>query len=125
MVKQMDKAQALHSFWSGFGLTAYDENTVPEGAQLPYITYSVGMAEMGEPIILTASLWYHSTSWAAISQKAELINRSITPGGVIIPFDGGSLWIWRGSPFSQRMEDPDPSIRRIYMNINAEFLSSD
>ena len=37
----MDKAQALHSFWSGFGLTAYDENTVPDGAQLPYITYEV------------------------------------------------------------------------------------
>ena len=37
----MTAEQTLHSFWSSFGLTAYDENSVPDDAVLPYITYSV------------------------------------------------------------------------------------
>ena len=31
----MDKFQAQQSFWSSFGLTAYDENTVPDDAEYP------------------------------------------------------------------------------------------
>lgn len=118
----MDKAQALHSFWSSFGLTAYDESIVPEDAELPYITYGGSTAEMGEPVIMTASLWYHSMSWGAISVKAEEISGAIGYGGVKVPYDNGRIWIWRGTPFSQRMTDPDPSIRRIVLNINAEYL---
>lgn len=37
----MTKAAALHSFFSGFGLTAYEENSVPDDAVFPYITYSL------------------------------------------------------------------------------------
>ena len=36
----MDKQQAIHGFWSSFGITAYDENSVPDDAELPYITYN-------------------------------------------------------------------------------------
>ena len=35
----MDNEQAYRAFWASFGLNAYDENTVPEDAELPYITY--------------------------------------------------------------------------------------
>ena len=37
----MNKEQAIHFFWSQFGLPAYDENSVPDDAQMPYITYNV------------------------------------------------------------------------------------
>lgn len=120
----MDKMQTLHSFWSGFGLKAYDEYTVPDGAVLPYLTYSVSVSGFDDPVMMTASLWYKSTSWAAISQKALEINDAIGVGGVTVPFDGGMLWIKRGTPFAQRVSDEDDTIRRIYLNIEAEYIAS-
>lgn len=123
----MDKAQAIHNFWSKFG-TAYDENSVPTGSDapdFPYITYSVSTDSLGNDISLHGSLWYRSTSWAAISKKAEEIERYLYEHSQPIKIDGGYLWLKRGSPFAQRMSDPnDDMIRRVYINITAEFLTA-
>lgn len=125
----MDKEQALHKFWSGFGLTAYDENTVPDNALTvnggKYLTYNVATASLDEPTPLYANLWYKSSSWAEITVKANEMSEAIGRGGAIVPFDGGYIWICRGTPFSQRMPDEDDTIRRIYINVMAEFLSAD
>ena len=124
----MDKAQALHNFWSSFSLTAFDEVSAYDKAmELPseYITYEVQTANIGDPVALTASLWYRSTSWAEISQKADEIASYIGYGGRTIPVDGGYLWVKLGSPFAQRMAvDQDDSIRRINMNISVDFLTA-
>lgn len=120
----MDKEQAIQSFWEGFGLTAYDENTVPEGAKMPYITYNVSTGNMGTVLLLQASLWYYSTSWEAISKKTEEIARTIGSGYAIKKVDGGYLWLTQGTPFSQRMADENYMIRRVYINLNAEFLTA-
>lgn len=125
----MDKEQALHKFWSGFGLTAYDEITVPDNALTTnggkYLTYNVATASLDEPTPLYANLWYKSSSWAEITVKANEMSEAIGRGGAIVPFDGGKIWICRGTPFSQRMPDEDDTIRRIYINVMAEFLSAD
>lgn len=125
----MDKEQALHQFWSSFGLTAYDENTVPDDALATnggkYLTYSVATAALDEPTPLYANLWYKSSSWAEITVKANEMSEAIGRGGAIVPFDGGYIWICRGTPFSQRMPDEDDTIRRIYINVMAEYLSAD
>lgn len=125
----MDKEQALHKFWSGFGLTAYDENTVPDNALTTnggkYLTYNVATASLDEPTPLYANLWYKSSSWAEITVKANEIAGAIGRGGAIVSFDGGYIWICRGTPFSQRMPDDDDTIRRIYINVMAEYLSAD
>lgn len=124
----MDKQQALHSFWSSFGLTAYDENTVPDNALEKnggkYLTYNVATAALGEPVAIFANLWYKSSSWAEITAKANEMADTIGRGGKIVPFDGGYIWICRGTPFSQRMADDDDTIRRIYINVMAEYLSA-
>lgn len=119
----MDKAQVLQQFWSGFGMEAYDENTVPGNAPLPRITYQVSLDSLDSPVAIPASIWYRSTSWATITKKAEEISKAIGPGGQSIKCDGGYVWIKRGSPFSQRMSDPDDSIRRVYLNTEVEFLT--
>lgn len=125
----MDKEQALHQFWSSFGLTAYDENTVPDNALTTnggkYLTYNVATGALDEPTPLYANLWYKSSSWAEITVKANQMSEAIGRGGAIVPFDGGYIWICRGAPFSQRMPDEDDTIRRIYINVMAEFLSAD
>lgn len=119
----MDKAQTLQEFWSGFGMEAYDENTVPSNAFLPRLTYNVTLDSFENTVAMSASLWYRSTSWAEITKKSEEISKAIGQGGKIIKCDGGYVWIKRGSPFSQRMADPDDSIRRIYLNIEVDFLT--
>lgn len=124
----MDKAQALHAFWSSFGLPAYDENTVPDDAKLPYITYEVATASFDDgDVALTANLWYFGEaifgkSWADISRKADEIARNIGFGGKTIKTDTGYVWIKRRTPFAQRMSENDDNIRRIFLGISAEFI---
>lgn len=119
----MNKVQTLHAFWSGFGLKAYDENSVPDNVQFPYITYEVATDEFGRDVALSASLWYRSSSWSDITAKEQEISDFITRGGRMIAFQGGAMWIQKSSPWSQRLEEPeDEKIRRIVLNISVEFM---
>ena len=123
----MTKEQALHSFWSSFGLTAYEENSVPSGENkpdLPYITYSVSTDSFGNDVPLSANLWYRGTSWSTVNDKAAEISAAITSGGKLLDCDGGCIWVKRGTPFAQNMSDSiDDLIKRKYINITVEFLT--
>ena len=122
----MTKAAAIYQFWNSFGLTAYEENSVPDDAAFPYITYQLVTDSFGREIQLTASIWYRSESWAAINAKTEEISQKISRGGKIIPCDGGAIWLKRGQPFAQSMGDEsDDLIKRKYLNITAEFITAD
>lgn len=122
----MTKAAAIYQFWSGFGLTAYEENTVPTDADFPYITYQLVTDSFDREIPLTASLWYRSESWTEINAKTEEISHKISRGGKIIACDGGAIWLKRGQPFAQNMGDEsDNLIKRKYLNITAEFMTAD
>ena len=122
----MTKAAAIYQFWSGFGLTAYEENTVPTDAAFPYITYQLVTDSFDREIPLTASLWYRSESWTAINAKTEEISQKISRGGKFIPCDGGAIWLKRGQPFAQSMGDEsDNLIKRKYLNITAEYMTAD
>ena len=119
----MNKIQTLHSFWSGFGLKAYDENSVPDDAILPYITYEVVSDDFGNTVAQSASLWYRSTSWAEATAKEMQIADFITRGGRMISFDNGAMWIQKGRPWAQRMNDPsDDMIKRIILNLEVEYM---
>ena len=122
----MTKAAAIYQFWSSFGLTAYEENTVPTDAAFPYITYQLVTDSFDREIPLTASIWYRSESWAGINAKTEEISQKISRGGKVIPCDGGAIWLKRGQPFAQSMGDEsDDLINRKYINITAEFMTAD
>ena len=119
----MNKVQTLDKFWNSFGLKAYDESSVPDKTPFPYITYEVSTDSFGNTLAQTASLWYRSSSWSAITEKAKDIEEFITRGGRMVAYDGGSMWIQKASPWAQRMNDPsDEMIRRIVLNITIEFL---
>ena len=122
----MTQAAALYQFWNSFGLTAYEENSVPDDAQSPYITYQLVTDSFDREIPITASLWYRSESWTAINAKTEEISQKISRGGKIIACDGGAIWLKRGQPFAQNMGDEiDDLIKRKYLNITAEFMTAD
>lgn len=122
----MTKAAAIYNFWNRFGLTAYEENSVPEDAPFPYITYQLVTDSFNAEIPLTASLWYRSESWLDINEKTEEISLTIGRGGKMIPCNGGAVWLKRGTPFAQNMgEESDDMIKRKYLNLTAEFLTAD
>ena len=122
----MTKAAAIYQFWNSFGLKAYEENTVPEDAAFPYITYQLATDNFDREIQLTASIWYRSESWTGINAKTEEISQKISRGGKVIPCDGGAIWLKRGQPFAQSMGDEsDNLIKRKYLNITAEFMTAD
>lgn len=119
----LDKWQAIDAFWNGFSIPAYDENTVPDGATMPYITYAGDVSSFEQPITLTGSIWYHSTSWAAVSRKADEIAQYIGPSYKAVKIDNGYMVLTKGTPFAQRMADEDDSVRRMYIMIDVEFYT--
>ena len=121
----MTKAAAIYQFWNSFGLTAYEENSVPDDAAFPYITYQLATDSLDHEVACTASIWYRSESWTAINAKTEEISQKISRGGKIISCDGGAIWLKRGQPFAQSMcDESDDLIKRKYLNIMAEFMTA-
>ena len=132
----MDKGQALFNFWSKFGLPAYDENTVPDDAPERYITYNTTFDSIGNVVNLYGNIWdINSNSWEFVSKKAEEISEYLAKMHPIsYAIDNGRLYLAPGKPFAQRMSDPTGSrtaagtnvddIRRMYINIQAEFLTA-
>lgn len=124
----MTKAASLHRFFSSFGLTAYEEHSVPSGdgaPVFPYLTYTVATDSLGTEIPLSLSLWYRGSSWTAANAKAEEISQTVGRRGAILPCDGGKIWLKRGTPFSQSMGDSsDNMIKRKYINLTAEFITA-
>lgn len=120
----MNAEQAIHSFWSSFNLTAYDQNSVPDDAQLPYITYSLSVDTFNNTILNTINIWYRSTSWINVTNKAKEIINTITDGGISIPTDKGIIRMNLGNPIYNRMGDENENIKRIRINIETEYIET-
>ena len=120
----MDKPQAIYSFWSGFKIPAYEENSIPTEAPYPYIAYDVVRSDFDHEVAMSAKLWYKSTSRKAIEEKTDEIEYTLGRGGVQIPFDGGTAWIKKADPFAQPISDTDDkSIKGMLINISVDYNS--
>lgn len=120
----MTKEQAYHAFWSGFDWKAYDENTVPDKAILPRITYEFAVGQLNATQLLTVSVWDRSTAWTTVTEKTNEICNYIGYGGKEIRFDGGIIKIMLpyNSTIYRRFPDEDDSIRRIVISLEVMFL---
>ena len=123
------KAATIYEFWNNFEMPACEENSVPTGEdapKFPYITYQLVTDSLGNEVAMTASLWYRGTSWVEANAKTEEISQRIGRKGAVLDCNGGKVWIKRGTPFAQNMGDEsDNLIKRIYLNITAEYLTAD
>lgn len=122
----MNKLQTLDAFWNSFGWPAYNEYSVPDDVEYPYITYNVVTSDLDYPVSTYANIWDRSSSWENISLKMLDIERYITTmNPPAIKFDTGRLYITKGNPFSERMQEPnDEMVKRIYINVSMEYFSS-
>lgn len=118
----MDNAQTLHAFWNSFGVPAYDENTVPDNAPYPRITYDVVEGTFGSAVTSSAQIFDYSKSWATIEGIKQAVSTRLRRGGQAIPTDDGGIWITPGSPFMQRVAGDNDMIRRILINIDVECV---
>ena len=120
----MTKGAALQSFFDSI-MTSYEESAVPDDATLPYLTYElITSAWDGGEIGLTVNLWFYTTSEAVPNAKAQELSDAIGYGGVTLPCDGGFIWLKRGSPWCQNIQDDtDKNIKRRYINVTAEYMT--
>ena len=124
----MTKAEALYSFFSGFGIPAYASSSVPDDAVFPWLTYDLSTSawdgDNGGSVPLTVNLWYYTTSEAAPNAKADELSKAIGYGGKLLACDDGYIWLKRGSPWCQSLhDDSDSMIKRRYINITADYMT--
>lgn len=129
----MTKEDALNSFWSFFGITAKMEDAIPDRDKnplpYPYISYEVATGDFSSgPIYLTGTIWDRNTDGYSASEfldrKAKQVSSLLGRGGLFFNYDGGTMRITRGSPFTNRGGDPnDRAVRRCTINIVVEFWS--
>ena len=122
----MDKQQALNRFWTeATGLPAYEELNIPETADVDsgYCTYQTIVDALDSPVFPLGHIWMRKVSWEALDIILKHVEAHIE-GGRLIPMDSGRLFICKGSPFAQRVEDEsDNSIKGYLINIQAEYFS--
>lgn len=114
-------AAALKTFFSGFDLPAYAEDSVPDDVALPYITYSVSVPEWNQKASMYAQVWDRTKSNTGIIRKADQITAAIGQGKNI-PLEAGYLVIWPESPLIQIRVDGDYRSAYINLSVNAYHL---
>ena len=107
---------ALQAFFSGFGLTAYPEDSVPADAQLPYITYMPVRTHGLEAASMQARVWYRSRSYVEVNAKSDEIARAVGTGARL-RFPGGMVVLRPGAPLLQHQPIAAPDIKVVYINL--------
>lgn len=121
----MTKAKALHNFFNSFGIPFYTTASVPDDAVFPWGTYELVTSafELGE-VGITVNLWYRTESEAIPNAKAQEIADRIASMDPM-KCDGGLIWLKMGNPWCQSLaDDTDPAIKRRYINVTAEYLTT-
>ena len=110
-------AKALYDFFSGFGIAAYAADTVPDDAELPYLTYPQQEPEWSKKATFYVSVYYRSkTSNLSALTKADEIAQAIG-NGVKIHCDGGYVFIWPENPLIQTIPQ-NGDVRGAYINLS-------
>lgn len=118
----MNKYQALYEFYSGFDIPAYEENSVPENAKLPYLTYEIMTAEFDmENIAMSCQIYFKSDSLMKINALTERLYNKLD-GGCKLKCDTGYIILYRGRPFAQNRPSGDKTVKAKYINISADYI---
>lgn len=115
---------ALYSFFSGFGIDCYAEDTINKvGAQPPYISVQLIVPVWEETVGFYARLWYRADDMEGINAKAEEIARAIGAGACVPVEGGGVVWIYKDTTFAQHMTAADPALKCIYLRMKMQAIT--
>lgn len=115
-------AKALYGFFGSFDLSAYEVNSVPDDAQLPYITYQLREPNWRDSGQLYAEIWYRSTSMRDIDAKTDEIKAAIGEG-CSIPTDGGAIYLSKFTSEHLPMAG-DNTLKRMYLTMIINALTT-
>lgn len=104
-------------------MPAYEENSIPKTATLPYITYEVVIGELSEfSTAMVAHIWDKTNGLKFLNSKADEIGEALL--NTRLSCDEGYIKLYRGEPFSNNVADSeDNTIKGKYMNITADFIT--
>lgn len=89
-------AAALKTFFAGFSLPAYTDDSVPDDVALPYIAYALNVPGWTRKTSIPVRIWDRTTSNTGLIQKADQITAAIGTAEYKIPLTGGGyLVIWQ------------------------------
>ncbi len=119
-----DRKEMLYDFWSSFGLPAYEENSVPEDATYPRITYEASEGGFDAVLSLSASIWDRTNRGTAfIDAKADEIEEYIKNMGCP-KIKGGRFRAFTDGIYCQTMNDPeDRLLKRNVLTVYFEFMT--
>lgn len=123
-----ETGKALFSFFNGFGIPAYEENSVPtndatgEPVAPPYITFTQVEPRWDMPGSVSATVWYRSTSLTDVFEKVDEIKKAVGEG-LRIPVEGGCVWLYADSPFAQAQDSGDKDIKAVYLLFGVHALN--
>lgn len=118
----MTKTEALYGFFNSFGMSAYPVTAVPDNATLPYLTYEIPAGYTGDQVSIGVGLWFHTESEAVPNATTEEIGNDIGLGGIIVSYDGGAMWIKRGTPWATAPSVQDNTLKYRALNVTIDYL---
>lgn len=119
----MNKYEALDKFYNSFGIPAYEENSVPEDAKMPYIKYDVSTSGFNsQSVPLSLQMFFKSNSLMKINSFTEKLSDALR-NGVSLKCDKGYIVLYRGEPFAQNVGSGDKTVKCKYVNITADFIT--
>lgn len=118
----MNREAAIFEFMSSFGIPAYSASATPNEAEYPYITYDLIIGDFYSEVSMNANLWYYTTSEAEPNAKVRDIEKVLGKGGKMLTYDGGAIWVKKGSPWCQSVTDVDSAVKRRYLNFDLDYI---
>ena len=81
----MDRWESQYQFWASFGVPAYEENSVPDEAEVsyPYITFPRVLGGFGGRTNVTPSIYDKSFSWERADALANAVYNALENGGAL------------------------------------------
>ena len=91
---------ALYDFWAGFDMPAYLQDSVPDGAPLPYITYEATRPPGMNSLPLVAIAWFPPSVDGNMQRTAfqDAVGTAIPEGGVLLPVDDNGFLVLDRNP---------------------------
>ncbi len=119
------KAAAIQSLLERVGIPVYTASSVPDDAEMPYMTYTPVNDSFDHETSLIANIWCYGDGEVEPNALAQTLSELIGRGGRVIRCDDGAIWVKRDQPFCQAVTDEDDKVKRRYINLIVEFLTID
>lgn len=105
----------LFDFWTQFGMPAYLQDSVPDDAALPYITYEATRVPGMSSLPLTAIAWFPISVDGNMRRTAfqDAVELLIPEGGIMLPVGGDGFIILNRNDSGSLMDYQDQDNKNI------------